>query len=206
MPSPTSLPLAALPSADPSLSLRLYLVIRSGCAGLSAALACADCWPVEFPFPLPLFPAPGGGGGWNVSGGYTTAVSMHQHHHHHPCLPAIFWMGEPKETLTVSILPARIRSVVAAIFTPFRCRSQSTVRRSTWGNICWILSAAASRARIATNAASAPPLCCDRPPAAAVPAGDAKKRYRIIRPDKTRITTRDGRLTCSLVMASLEKY
>ncbi len=49
--------------------------------------------------------------------------------------------------LTVSSLPASILSVVAAMLPPFLWRSQSAVRRSTCGNICCILSTAASRCR-----------------------------------------------------------
>lgn len=44
-------------------------------------------------------------------------------------------------------LPLSIRSVVAVILPPFLCRSHMIVRRSIWGNICWIVSTPASRTR-----------------------------------------------------------
>lgn len=116
---------------------------------------------------------------------------------------------QDKKPLTVSILPARILSVVAAILPPPRCRSHSTVRRSICGNICNILSAAASLAAI--SAAPPPPftprclLCAARPPAASLlpaAAGDEKKRYRTMRPDSRRMTSSEGMLTCSFAMAA----
>jgi len=53
---------------DASLSLRLYLVIKSGCSGFSAGFEALTG--VTVAPPVAVAEAPGGGGGWNVTGGY----------------------------------------------------------------------------------------------------------------------------------------
>lgn len=58
------------------------------------------------------------------------------------------------------------------------------VLRSTCGNICCILSTAASRCLI----------CESESRGCWLPGGDEKNKYRTIRPDRTSITTSDGRL------------
>lgn len=68
--------------------------------------------------------------------------------------------GRCDQKHTVSKRPAKTLSAVAATLPPVRCKSHSAVRRSTCGNICCILSAAASRAARAWG----PSLCL--PPAA----------------------------------------
>lgn len=76
---------------------------------------------------------------------------------------------------------------------PFLCRSHRIVRRSTWGNICCILSTAASRVR-STDAA----LCRD---ADADGGGDGeKKRNRITNAVISSITIRYGSEICSFAM------
>jgi hypothetical protein len=84
---------------------------------------------------------------------------------------------------------------VAWMFPPFRCKSQSSVRRSTCGNICCILSTAVS---LACSRASRDWRVC----AAAGAAGrDEKKSHRTIRPETRRMPKRYGREICSFAMA-----
>ncbi|KAK9422713.1 hypothetical protein SUNI508_00576 [Seiridium unicorne] len=97
-----------------------------------------------------------------------------------------------KRELTVSTLPLRILSVVACTLPPVRCRSHSTVRRSTCGNICCILSTAASLALTA--------LAASRPDGLAIVCEDGdppKKKYRIARPDITTMKISEESEICS---------
>lgn len=115
-----------------TFSCSLYLVIRSGSAGLGGALKVCVC-AVEDGLGEGR-----GGGGWNVIGGCRRAQELE--------LVDIAYRGI-RGRLTGSIRPDNILSVVAAMFPPLRCRSHKIVLRSAWGNICCILSTAASLAR-----------------------------------------------------------
>jgi hypothetical protein len=56
-------------------------------------------------------------------------------------------MDTGTELTTSRPRPLRILSVVATTLPPFRCKSHRMLRRSSWGNICWMRSTSASRAR-----------------------------------------------------------
>lgn len=90
----------------------------------------------------------------------------------------------------VSIRPANIRSVVAAMFPPLRCKSHKIVLRSTRSGpkICCILSTAASLARDTAWASRG---------GREGWAGDEKNRYRMMRPPRTIMKIREVSDTCS---------
>lgn len=98
--------------------------------------------------------------------------------------------------LTVSTLPLRILSVVAWTLPPVRCRSHNIARRSTCGNICCILSTAASLALAALAASRGDCLCPD-----CVAADPEKKKYRIVRPKMRTTRMSEESDICSSAMA-----